>query len=54
MVGAYPDAGRDRHVCSNPGRLDGSALKNRIAIQKIRWKYPNKDAPAALADINPE
>jgi potassium-dependent mechanosensitive channel len=52
MVGACPDAGRNRYVCSNAGRLGGSALKNRITIQTIRQKYPN-NAPGLLADIFP-
>jgi hypothetical protein len=32
MVGSPLDAGWNSHVRSNPGRLDGSALTNRIMI----------------------
>ena len=40
MVGSAPDAGRNTHVCVEPGRLDHSALRKGIAVSKMhRLRY---------------
>jgi hypothetical protein len=37
LAGSAPDAGRYRHVCLEPGRLDHPPLRTGIAVSKMLW-----------------